>query len=423
MKRSRNIGTSLAAWIVSLASLSMVSEPAKAGEFIRGDVDANGVVEFADALYTLQVGISGSREFNCADAADVNDDGSVDFSDALLAARYVIHREGEIAEPSHSCGEDPTPDTLTCSRSTCQVAAEVVPTAEQSANVVQWHIEGANAPIEILYSVVDGLAIAEGDMILGREEDFSQPCNDCLVVRTGHQSRWPDGVIPFEIDEEADGHSWPDPGVMRARILDEAIPEIHRRTGLRLVDRTNEDDFVVFTADDAGCSAHVGRQSGAQRIRLATGCGTGSVIHEILHAAGAHHEQNRCDRDSWIRILDNNIQDGREHNFGCDGAGCCNEYEDLGSYDFASIMHYPWWAFGRTDPTTGQRLRTIEPIQAPDSDCNGDGQIDLADADCLMGQRATLSHRDVEAINSLYGPPAPSSASLIPALYLVLLTP
>ena len=34
-----------------------------------------------------------------------------------------------------------------------------------------------------------------------------------------------------------------------------------------------------------------------------------------MHAAGFHHEQSRTDRNTYVRIALENVQDGRENNF------------------------------------------------------------------------------------------------------------
>lgn len=113
-----------------------------------------------------------------------------------------------------------------------------------------------------------------------------------------------------------------------------------------------------------------------QVISLGDGCETmGVAVHEICHALGLWHEQSREDRDTNVRIVWANIQAGREHNFNqhiTDG-------DDIGGYDFGSLMHYGRRAFS----ANGQD--TIVPLG---------GQA--------IGQRSGLSAGDIAAIRSMY---------------------
>jgi acylphosphatase len=224
--------------------------------------------------------------------------------------------------------------------------------------------------LPVQYSVSDGQAIFEADIVLGSIEEMERLDEELTsggvagVIVTGAQFRWPGGVIPFTID----------PNLPDQNRVTESIAHWHERTNVRLVPRTNQPNFVTFRPG-SGCSSSVGMRGGQQFINLAAGCDRGSTIHEIGHAAGLWHEQSREDRDTFVRINWANIQAGMEHNFNqhvTDG-------DDVGAYDFGSIMHYPTWAFSRN----GQP--TIEALG---------GQA--------IGQRTGLSAGDVQAINFMY---------------------
>ena len=59
------------------------------------------------------------------------------------------------------------------------------------------------------------------------------------------------------------------------------------------------------------CWSWIGRIGGPQDISIGPGCeDKGIVIHEIFHALGRWHEQSRPDRDLYVEIIMENIQEG-----------------------------------------------------------------------------------------------------------------
>jgi hypothetical protein len=157
---------------------------------------------------------------------------------------------------------------------------------------------------------------------------------------------WTNGVVPFVVDDN----------LPNAGRVTQAINHIQANTGIRFLARTNHPNWVRFVRNpEAGWSSSaIGMRGGEQLIRLSDGATMGTTVHECLHALGVLHEQSRCDRDEFVTINYQNIEDGFESNFDrfCDG------YRDYFEYDYGSIMHYPATAFSKN----GQA--TIVPRQA-----------------------------------------------------------
>jgi hypothetical protein len=238
----------------------------------------------------------------------------------------------------------------------------------------------------VQYAEIDGVAVFEGDIVLGSIEEFEQqtarlaggeggPVLASIGI-TGAQFRWPNGVIPFEID----------PNMPNQQRVTGAIAHWEANTALRFPQRSSGtfSDWIRFEGG-SGCSSQVGRRGGQQVITLGSGCTTGNAIHEIGHSVGLWHEQSREDRDTFIRIVWENVDPAFQHNF----LQHITDGDDLGPYDYGSIMHYPPTAFS----INGQD--TIVPLQPL-----GPGVV--------MGQRDGLSPGDIAGVLAMYPNVAPT---------------
>lgn len=150
-------------------------------------------------------------------------------------------------------------------------------------------------------------------------------------------SLWPGGVIFYELDPSVD------------QLTDQiwqVMQLFHDSTCLRFVMRgNNQPDYLKITAL-RGCFSYIGRIGGEQALSLGEGCESNGVIaHELLHAIGFYHHQNRSDRDEFLEILWENIARGKENQF---IKMAPHENLLLNEFDYNSVMLYGPRTFGKT---------------------------------------------------------------------------
>lgn len=192
----------------------------------------------------------------------------------------------------------------------------------------------------------------------------------------GEHYRWPNGIVPYFISNSFQEST-------RLLIERKCIQQYLDKTCLKFIPkRPSDQNYISIENGHSGCWSNIGMSGGKQTLNLQEGgCTTliGTCLHEILHALGFLHEQNRFDRDPFVKINYNNIKNGYEANF---QKGRSSEQDSQGiSYDYGSVMHYNVNAFSKnTEPTI----------------------IALKQTNKKIGQREGFSKNDLKKVNRMY---------------------
>ncbi|RXN17291.1 High choriolytic enzyme 1 precursor [Labeo rohita] len=169
-------------------------------------------------------------------------------------------------------------------------------------------------------------SIEFGDIAVATGLEITDPC-------AAYGCKWQKSkngkvVVPFVISGEYSSKE--------KNVIFQGLRSFEKSTCIRFRPHTKERDYINIQPN-IGCYSFVGRRTGGQTVSLdRAGCISLNIVqHELLHALGFHHEQNRSDRDNHVQILTTNIIPGLEHNF---DKIKTNNLET--AYDYSSVMHY-----------------------------------------------------------------------------------
>ncbi|XP_074643569.1 zinc metalloproteinase nas-1-like isoform X2 [Tubulanus polymorphus] len=190
--------------------------------------------------------------------------------------------------------------------------------------------------------------------------------------------RWTANTIPFEYNE----YDFSD--IEKAEVQ-KAMDLWAQETCIKFRKATASDkNKILFQTGKGGCNSWMGMVGGTQEVNLSKqGCRwLGVFLHEIGHAIGLVHEHQLPNRDTYIRVLWQNVDTALTKWFDKYSSSYVNVYGT--DYDYASVMHYGAKAF------SGNGQNTMETIDASKS--NWMGNVNTK----------TLSFTDAKVVNQMY---------------------
>jgi astacin len=229
----------------------------------------------------------------------------------------------------------------------------------------------------VRYALVDHRPVLEGDILLDNVRPaapFSRIQPNGLGT-ADKNSLWPKVagvfIVPYVITGGDTANI--NTAISQFNVIFKGFIRFALRNG-----QANYVNFNLAAPPGGSCYSYIGDiHNGGQEVNGSTGCTVAAILHEMGHALGLYHEQSRYDRDSYITFNLNNVIDGEEYAF----AQPVGNGQDLGSYDYASIMHYYARAFSRNGLTT----------------------MESKPAGIEFGEGTTYSPGDIDAIKRIYG--------------------
>ncbi|MEP3208522.1 MAG: M12 family metallopeptidase [Maribacter sp.] len=188
----------------------------------------------------------------------------------------------------------------------------------------------------------------------------------------GGVRKWPNSTIVYRISGLSSS--------VRSE-LQKSFDEWTSKTNVRFKERTNESNYVTISSSGSNSNSGVatlGVNGSRGFIRLGTRATAVVIIHEIGHTLGYIHEQNRRDRDDFIIINFENIQNNAVDQFYKSNSATLVTSQ----FDINSTMMYGSYTFSK----------------------NGRPTITDLNGNVLPRRQARISSLDIQGTNSIYPP-------------------
>ena len=187
-------------------------------------------------------------------------------------------------------------------------------------------------------------ALAENHQVIDGREYIVY--DDMLVPYTPFQTlsefdvtkpQWTDGIVYYAFDLAVTAEN-------KQRFI-EASKIWSDVAQVSFIERTNQANYINITNSTKN-SATVGMVGGKQVFTMSDWSHKFVIVHELGHTLGMWHEQQRADRDAYVDVILDNVQDDQRFNF------TIKSTTNYSQYDFLSVMHYTASAFTKNGEMT-----------------------------------------------------------------------
>lgn len=193
---------------------------------------------------------------------------------------------------------------------------------------------------------------------------------------------WPNAQVYYEISNEFSSGD--------VSNIIQAMNNWQDYAGYKFTARNGEANYIQFSLISSGNnnSDSVGMATGKQCIHLKANREVVKIMHEIGHAVGLYHEQQRIDTESFLNIDWDNISSGM-NNYTSVPSGTL-----IGNYGYYSIMQYK-------EQSTNFAVNSNQNILTPyDDNINTLGQRILPSSGDVNGVQAMYANTRIETIST-----------------------
>jgi len=221
----------------------------------------------------------------------------------------------------------------------------------------------------------------------------SRPPVDCEVLYPLFTDRgawsgpkWPGGIVPYSFSNNVSTEN--------RSVIRYSMDVLESVCDVVFVPRTTEFNYLVIQ-DSIKNSSSIGMLGGAQPLYINNWNYAYIMCHELMHALGAFHEHSRPDRDDYITVNLDHIQDGFKDQYDKQASASL-----LTPYDFNSVMHYSACGFSTCCPPG----TACHECEADYTHCaTMTVKPDYTYYQRRMGQRSHLSYYDELGLQIRYG--------------------